>query len=134
MWRLMAMCVLAGLLAQPAQLAIAAKKPPLVPPHITVQTVAALPPSSPQRFRVTLRIDNLNAEPLTIKALEFKLKLASEGVHLVGLKLTLSETTHRIQHIERPAALLRFYGLERFDVLIFLTNFFRRHDDSVVYD
>jgi LEA14-like dessication related protein len=80
MRRLVAMCVLAGLLAQPAERAIAGKKPPLVPPHITVQTIAALPPSSPQRFRVTLRIDNLNAEPLTIKALEFKLKLASEGI------------------------------------------------------
>lgn len=80
MRRLMAMCVLAGFLAQPAQLAIAAKKPPLVPPHITVQTVAALPSSSPQRFRVTLRIDNLNTEPVTIKAIDFKLKLASEGI------------------------------------------------------
>ena len=77
MRRLMAMCVLAGLLAQPA---IAAKKPPIVPPRISVQNVAALPSSTPQRFRVTLRIDNLNTEPLTIKALEFKLKLASEGI------------------------------------------------------
>jgi LEA14-like dessication related protein len=80
MRRLMAMCVLAGLLAQPVQPAIAAKKPPLVPPHITVQTLAALPSSSPQRFRVTLRIDNLNTEPVTVKAIEFKLKLASEGI------------------------------------------------------
>ncbi len=80
MRRLMATCVLAGLLAQSAQPAMAAKKPPLVPPHITVETVAALPSSSPQRFRVTLRIDNLNAEPVTVKAIEFKLKLASEGI------------------------------------------------------
>ncbi len=80
MRRLMAMCVLAGFLAQPAQLAMAAKKPPLLPPHITVQTVAALPSSSPQRFRITLRVDNLNTEPLTVKAIEFKLKLASEGI------------------------------------------------------
>jgi hypothetical protein len=78
MRRLMAMCVFAGLLAQPA---MAAKKPPLVPPRITVQTVAALPSSTPQRFRVTLSIDNLNTEPLTIKeALEFKLRLANEGI------------------------------------------------------
>jgi LEA14-like dessication related protein len=80
MRRLMAMCVLAGLLAQPAQPAMAAKKPPVVAPRITVQTVAALPSSSPQRFRVTLRIDNLNTEPVTVKAIEFKLKLASEGI------------------------------------------------------
>jgi LEA14-like dessication related protein len=74
---LMTMCVLAGLLAQPA---MAAKKPPIVPPHITVEMVAALPSSSPQRFRVTLRVDNLNTEPMTVKAIEFKLKLASEGI------------------------------------------------------
>ena len=77
MRRLMAMCVLAGFLAQPA---MAAKKPPVVPPRITVQTVAALPSSSPQRFRVTLLVDNLNPEPLTVKRIEFKLKLASEGI------------------------------------------------------
>jgi LEA14-like dessication related protein len=80
MRRLMTMCVLAGLLAQPAQQAMAAKKPPVVPPRITVENVAALPSSSPQRFRVTLRIDNLNTEPVTVKAIEFKLKLASEGI------------------------------------------------------
>jgi len=39
-----------------------------------------LPSSSPQRFRITLRVDNLNTEPLAIKAIEFKLKLASEGI------------------------------------------------------
>ena len=69
-----------SLLAPPAQLAIAARKPPVVPPRITVQAVAALPSASPQRFRITLRVDNLNTEPLTIKAIEFKLKLASEGI------------------------------------------------------
>jgi LEA14-like dessication related protein len=74
------MCVLAGFLVPLAQLAMAAKKPPLVPPRITVQAVAALPSSSPQRFRVTLSIDNPNTEPLTVKAIEFKLKLASEGI------------------------------------------------------
>jgi len=63
-----------------AQPALAAKKQPLVPPRITVQTLAALPSSSPQRFRVTLSIDNPNTEPVTVKAIEFKLKLASEGI------------------------------------------------------
>jgi hypothetical protein len=77
MRRSMMLCLLVGFLAQPA---LAAKKPPVVPPRITVQTIAALPSSSPQRFRVTLQFDNLNPEPLTIKALDFKLKLASEGI------------------------------------------------------
>ena len=77
MRRLMTMCLLASFLAQPA---LAAKKPPIVPPRISVETIAALPSSTPQRFRVTLRIDNPNTEPVTIKSLEFKLKLASEGI------------------------------------------------------
>lgn len=77
MRRFMTVCVLAGLLAHPV---LAAKKAPVVPPRITVEALAALPSSTPQRFRVTLRIDNLNTEPVTIKALEFKLKLASEGI------------------------------------------------------
>ena len=74
---LMSLCMLAIVSAQPA---LAAKKQPLVPPRITVQTLAALPSSSPQRFRVTLSIDNPNTEPVTVKAIEFKLKLASEGI------------------------------------------------------
>jgi len=77
MRRWMGMCVLAGLLVQPA---MAAKKPPLLPPRITVQAIAALPSSSPQRFRVTLGVDNLNTEPVTVKTIVFKLKLASEGI------------------------------------------------------
>jgi LEA14-like dessication related protein len=63
-----------------AQPVLAAKRQPLAPPRITVQALAALPSSSPQRFRVTLSIDNPNTEPVTVKAIEFKLKLASEGI------------------------------------------------------
>ncbi len=74
---LLTMCVLAGFLSQPA---LAARKPPLLPPRITVQALAALPSSTPQRFRVTLQFDNQNTEPLTIKAIDFKLKIASEGI------------------------------------------------------
>ena len=77
MRRSMTLFVLVSLLAQPV---LAAKPPPLAPPRITVENVAALPASSPQRFRVTLRVDNPNTQPLTIKALDFKLKLASEGI------------------------------------------------------
>jgi LEA14-like dessication related protein len=73
----MSISVLACLLAQPV---LAAKKAPVLPPRISVQSLAALPSSSPQRFRVTLRVDNLNTEPITVKAIEFKLKLASEGI------------------------------------------------------
>ena len=77
MRRLMAMCVLAGFLAQPV---MAAKKPPIAPPRITVETIAALPSSSPQRFRVTLRLDNLNTEPPTVKATGLLVKLPQKLV------------------------------------------------------
>jgi LEA14-like dessication related protein len=58
----------------------AAKRQPIVVPRITVQNVLALSSSTPQRFRVTLLIDNVNAEPLEIKRLDFKLRLAEEGI------------------------------------------------------
>jgi len=58
----------------------AAKRPPIVPPRITVQNVEALSSTTPQRFHVTIIIDNVNTEPVTIKKLEFKLRLADEGI------------------------------------------------------
>jgi hypothetical protein len=60
--------------------ASAASRPPLVAPNITVQNVEASSSTTPQRFRVTLLIDNVNTEPLAIKTLEFKLRLANEGI------------------------------------------------------
>jgi LEA14-like dessication related protein len=60
--------------------ASAAKRQPVVAPRITVQNVQALPSATPQRFRVTLLIDNVNTEPLAIRKLEFKLRLADEGI------------------------------------------------------
>lgn len=58
----------------------AAKRQPIVVPRITVQNVLALSSATPQRFRVTLRIDNVNTEPLAIRRLDFKLRLADEGI------------------------------------------------------
>jgi LEA14-like dessication related protein len=49
-------------------------------PHITVQNVLALSSGTPQRFRVSMLIDNPNTEPLSIKQFEFKLRLANEGI------------------------------------------------------
>ncbi len=74
---LMSLCVLACLLSQPA---VAGKRAPLAPPRVSVQTLAALPASTPQRFRVTLLIDNVNTEPMIIRTIEFKLRLANEGI------------------------------------------------------
>jgi hypothetical protein len=58
----------------------AAKRQALVPPRITVETIVALSSATPQRFRVTLFIDNINAEPLAIRQVDFKLRLANEGI------------------------------------------------------
>jgi hypothetical protein len=58
----------------------AAKRQTLVPPLITVQNIVALSSSTPQRFRITLLIDNVNTEPLAIRVIDFKLRLASEGI------------------------------------------------------
>jgi LEA14-like dessication related protein len=77
MRHLMILLVLACLSIQPAA---AGKRTQLLPPRVSVQTLAARPSSTPQRFRVTLLIDNLNTEPLVIRAIEFKLRLADEGI------------------------------------------------------
>ena len=53
----------------------------LAPPRITVQTIEPLASSAgQQRFRVHLLIDNPNTEPLPIQDLEFKLRLADQGI------------------------------------------------------
>jgi LEA14-like dessication related protein len=50
-------------------------------PRITVQTLEPLPSSAGQtRFRVTLMVDNQNTEPLRIRGIEFKLRLADQGI------------------------------------------------------
>jgi LEA14-like dessication related protein len=53
----------------------------LAPPRITVQNILPLEASAgAQRFRVSLLIDNPNPDPLPIKDLEFKLRLADQGI------------------------------------------------------
>jgi hypothetical protein len=53
----------------------------LAAPRIIVQNILPLPGSGgPQRFRVSLLIDNPNTEPLPIADLEFKLRLADQGI------------------------------------------------------
>lgn len=50
-------------------------------PRITVQNVEPLASSAgQQRFRVGLLIDNVNTEPLEIRSIEFKLRLADQGI------------------------------------------------------
>ena len=53
----------------------------LVPPRVTVKSLEALPsPDGETRFRVTLFFDNLSTEPLKIRSIEFKLRLADQGI------------------------------------------------------
>lgn len=53
----------------------------LAAPRIIVQNILPLPGSGgPQRFRVSLLIDNPNTEPMPITDLEFKLRLADQGI------------------------------------------------------
>ena len=53
----------------------------LVAPRIVVQNVEPMKSSvGEQRFRVNLLIDNPNTEPLAIRNIEFKLRLADEGI------------------------------------------------------
>jgi LEA14-like dessication related protein len=50
-------------------------------PRITVQSLEPLPSSGGQtRFRVSLLVDNQNTEPLRIRGIEFKLRLADQGI------------------------------------------------------
>ena len=48
--------------------------------RIAVQSLEPLPSGSQQRFRVALLIDNMDTEPVTIRGIEFKLRLADEGI------------------------------------------------------
>lgn len=52
----------------------------MAPPRVTVQSLVAFSGPGKQRFRVTLLIDNTNTEPLAIEQIEFKLRLANEGI------------------------------------------------------
>lgn len=53
----------------------------LAPPRVTVQSLEPLPPSgTAQRFRAVVLVDNLNTEQLRLKGIEFKLRLADQGI------------------------------------------------------
>jgi LEA14-like dessication related protein len=50
-------------------------------PRITVQSLEPLPSSGGQtRFRVNILVDNQNTEPLRIRGIDFKLRLADQGI------------------------------------------------------
>ena len=50
-------------------------------PRITVESLEPLPSQGAQtRFRLELVVDNQNTEPLRIRGIEFKLRLADQGI------------------------------------------------------
>ena len=50
-------------------------------PRITVDSLEPLPSRAGQtRFRLVLTVDNQNTEPLRIRGIEFKLRLADQGI------------------------------------------------------
>lgn len=50
------------------------------PPRVRVETLELLPSSDPQRFVVTLLIDNLSEVLIPVEELRFSMRLAGEGV------------------------------------------------------
>lgn len=53
----------------------------VAPPAVTVTSLEALPSSgSENRFRAVLLIDNMNTDPLRLRGIEFKLRLADQGI------------------------------------------------------
>jgi hypothetical protein len=74
----------------------------VVAPRVSVQSLVALPTSAgPQAFRVSVLIDNLGTEPLKIREIEFKLRLADQGI-LDGL----SQTPVIIEALDRQTVTL----------------------------
>ena len=64
-----------------AAIGCAAAQRGLVAPRITVQTLEPLPSTGGQtRFRVSLLVDNQNTDPLRLRGIEFKLRLADQGI------------------------------------------------------
>ena len=63
------------------QLGCASSPQGIVAPRLSVQTLIPLSAGvGGQRFRVSVLVDNPNTEPLTIRNIEFKLRLADQGI------------------------------------------------------
>jgi hypothetical protein len=121
------LCLAALVLAAPFGSAVAQRG--VIPPRVTVQSLVALPSvGGPQAFRVGLRIENLGTEPLKFRAVEFKLRLADQGI-LDGL----SQVPLTIEALDPYVVTLDL----RSDILSSvsrLLSFVRGPDDALPYD
>jgi hypothetical protein len=68
----------------------------LAPPRVTVTSLEPLPPAgAEQRFRAVILIDNLNTEQLRLRGMEFKLRLADQGIIDGGIGALTIEPLHQ---------------------------------------
>jgi hypothetical protein len=79
-----------------------AQRKQLAPPRVTVESLEPLNSGAGQpRFRVSLLIDNPNTEPLGIRGIEFKLRIANEGIIDGGLN-----SPFRVEALDRQSMTL----------------------------
>jgi LEA14-like dessication related protein len=125
----MRLATVVGLLTFVAALPPATAQRGTIPPRVTVETLVALPVSGgPQAFRVGVRIDNIGTEPLKIRELEFKLRLADQGI-LDGL----SQVPLTIEALDRRTVTLDL----RSDILSSvsrLMSFVKGPDNALPYE
>ena len=65
-------------------------------PRVAVQSLEPLPSDGGvQRFRAVLLVDNMNTEPLRLEGIEFKLRLADQGIIDGGIGPLNVEALHQ---------------------------------------
>jgi len=103
--RPLALAALSCLLA--VSFAAVAAKRQTAPPHIQVESLAALPAvsASAQRYRVGLLVDNQNTEPLSMGELRFTLRIIGQGL-LTGR----SPSEMKIEALDRTTVLIDVPG------------------------
>jgi hypothetical protein len=68
----------------------------LAPPRVTVTSLEPLPAAgAQQRFRAVLLVDNMNTEQLRLRGIEFKLRLADQGIIDGGIGALTIEPLHQ---------------------------------------
>lgn len=68
----------------------------IAPPRVTVTSLEPLPAAgAQQRFRAVLLIDNMNTEQLRLRGIEFKLRLADQGIIDGGIGALTIEPLHQ---------------------------------------
>jgi hypothetical protein len=110
----------------PLECAVAQRAPPTL--RIAVQSLEPLPSSSgQQRFRVALVVDNMATEPVKIRGIEFKLRIADEGI-IDGQTLPLA-----IEALDQQTVVLDV-GSEIISSLSRLLSFVQGPENTLPYE